>query len=375
MNFGLTGKNSDGMKDPLVPSQGEKMTGDELLSGEKKGIGGVIFPADDAKVPVSAFVNPKNPDKVDTEALNRDTASACIITVTDGTGRGDPQQRALKEMIAGSVCLGLVVTVALVLLGGSYSLGYVLDFASGGNMNARHYRGWCAVPYNYWKQAEASGDLLLADDIPLFFHERFVLNVESRGENEIMRAEVEVPDFKGGRHGKFLHDFRKNLTAIVDMTGGRCFVLPLDTEHVLPPQSLANVFQDMKNGRFQVDTAVIRETMRVIWPPIEDVASLGVYIGWACQHRQTFRLEKIDPETYCESPPCGNLEEIQKEIFEKVHDMVESEGDIVRYKRDVSPKGIEDEKNSNQIVKKRGLVFAEFAGKNVVEFDIVGLAA
>jgi hypothetical protein len=95
---------------------------------------------------------------------------------------------------------------------------------------------------------------------PFFFHERFTVDAEE----DDYKTEVEVPDFKGGRHGRFLHDFRRNLTAIIDVTGGRCFIMPLDSQHVLRPSSLVDVLTQMNRGNYQVTSVC----SRFFLPPI-----------------------------------------------------------------------------------------------------------
>ena len=106
---------------------------------------------------MSAFVNPKNPEKVD---IDLDPEGSVIIA-----GGNDPRAqahaqahaRAIKEILWGGICLAFLVIAALAFLGGSYSLTHIVDFGS----SATRYKGWCAVPYNYGKEVDVE-DLLVS---------------------------------------------------------------------------------------------------------------------------------------------------------------------------------------------------------------------
>lgn len=61
-------------------------------------------------------------------------------------------------------------------------------------------------------------------------------------------ADIKIPDFKDGRQGRFIHDYKNNQTTIVDESAKRCFIYPLDYETTLPPKSMADVFYKMQTG-------------------------------------------------------------------------------------------------------------------------------
>jgi hypothetical protein len=44
----------------------------------------------------------------------------------------------------------------------------------------------------------------------------------------------------------FVHDFRKNVTAIVDVLGDRCFLKDLDRTLVSPPKNFIDLIQKME---------------------------------------------------------------------------------------------------------------------------------
>lgn len=76
------------------------------------------------------------------------------------------------------------------------------------------------------------------------------------------------------------------------MDGHRCFVMPLNRDAVLPPRSLFDLIHKMWDGYYEVNTDVVRETMRVILPPLTDLEEFGTYISKECKDLPTYQLEK-----------------------------------------------------------------------------------
>jgi len=121
-----------------------------------------------------------------------------------------------------------------------------------------------------------------------FFREEFEIDLESE-----KYTKVEVPDFKNGRLGRFIHEFDSNKTAIVDQTGMRCFIMPLDRERILPPKSMYDMIEKMWKGYYTVNTKRVRESMRIVEPAIDDLSDFGEYIQQECQGKTTYLLEKM----------------------------------------------------------------------------------
>lgn len=111
-------------------------------------------------------------------------------------------------------------------------------------------------------------------------------------DNDQKYEKIDVPDFRDGRSGRFIHDFNTNITGIIDITGHRCFVMPLDRQNVLPPKSLFDLIHKMWEGYYKVDTAVVRKTMRVVIPPVSDTKTIGGYITSECDGLPIYKLEK-----------------------------------------------------------------------------------
>ncbi|KAG0723511.1 Integral membrane protein 2B [Chionoecetes opilio] len=238
------------------------------------------------------------------------------------------------------VCLTALLVMSIGIIGGVY---LYRQFSA---HERSRFRGWCGIPYDH-------EDLLGHPKLPLggnpamytgrrgmfkgddnaewisksLFKEEFELDLEGNNYEEI-----HVPDFGLRRQGRFIHDFKVNKTGIIDLTSHRCFVMPLDRSHVLPPRSVYDLIKKMWMGYYSVNTQVVRETMHVVGPRIKDYQPLGVYIA-----------------NYCASFPTYNLERHYVQ-----HDVK---------KRSLDKLGAEEEE---------GIQFAEFAGKNIIHFIILG---
>uniref|UniRef100_A0A1L8D981 Integral membrane protein 2 n=1 Tax=Nyssomyia neivai TaxID=330878 RepID=A0A1L8D981_9DIPT len=123
-----------------------------------------------------------------------------------------------------------------------------------------------------------------------FFKEELELDLS----DDESYARIDVPDFKNGRPGRFLHDFKYNQSGIIDAENRRCFVMPLDRDVVLPPRSMRDLVLRIWNGYYDIDTSVIRKEMRVVIPEIDDLTTVAPTITNECKNMKIFRLEKIE---------------------------------------------------------------------------------
>lgn len=62
----------------------------------------------------------------------------------------------------------------------------------------------------------------------------------------------------------------------------------------------------MWDGYYDVNTDVVRETMRVVTPPVTDMKSVGYYIARKCNGSTTYMLEKVVSGVYKRSAPEDN---------------------------------------------------------------------
>lgn len=143
---------------------------------------------------------------------------------------------------------------------------------------------------NSESQAEPDNDNV-ADQ---FFKEEFELGL-SDDENY---SKIDVPVFRGQRQGRFLHDFKFNQSGIIDKDSGRCFLMPLDRETVLPPKSLRDLIEKMWNGYYNINTNTVRKNMRVITPELTDLSDVSPRITKECEDMKIYRLEKLVSGVY-----------------------------------------------------------------------------
>jgi len=229
-----------------------------------------------------------------------------------------------------SVLTSSCVFVAAFLLfaAGLAACGYLYQEYQDYQLQQRHFRGWCGIPIRPSEQADNSDSeildfsqmqalldktaesLNLASDLvpkelpPQYFDEEFDLDLEF-GEYE----KIETPDFTNGRKGRFIHDFARNKTGIVDLEAGRCFVLELNRSRVVPPRNMFDMIEKMRAGYYDIDTEVVHESYRVVTPalPTGD-ASLGSYINSECSHFPIYRLEKMTSPVFKRSVPADGDE-------------------------------------------------------------------
>ncbi|TDG49863.1 hypothetical protein AWZ03_003639 [Drosophila navojoa] len=122
-----------------------------------------------------------------------------------------------------------------------------------------------------------------------FFREEIELN---SGDDDGY-SKIDVPDFKDGRHGRFMHDFKENQSAIIDTTTNRCFIMPLDRDTTLPPSSFVDLMQKMGSGYYNIDTERVRRNMRVITPRITDLSVISERIANECYDMKVYMMEKF----------------------------------------------------------------------------------
>ncbi|XP_076878818.1 integral membrane protein 2A-like [Brachyhypopomus gauderio] len=100
---------------------------------------------------------------------------------------------------------------------------------------------------------------------------------------------VPAPRFGEGDPAYILHDFKKKLTAYLDLTLRTCFVIPLNTSVVMPPQDLLDLFMQLMSGSYK--TYLVHEDL-VVTERIDDLAPLGYYIYDLCEGKDTYRMQR-----------------------------------------------------------------------------------
>jgi integral membrane protein 2B len=123
-----------------------------------------------------------------------------------------------------------------------------------------------------------------------YFKEYFDLDLK-----EETYADIQVPDFRDGRRGRYLHDFKYNQSAIIDSRAKRCFIMDLDRSTVAQPRDLFDIINKLYSGYYDINTDVVRKEMRVVLPALDDQgkAELSPRILNDCSGSNVYRLEKF----------------------------------------------------------------------------------
>lgn len=121
-------------------------------------------------------------------------------------------------------------------------------------------------------------------------------------------------------HGRYLHDFKVNKTAIIDPDGKRCFVMPLNRDEISPPRNLMEIISKLKNGAFELDLDEIRHDTRVVLPPLASLDGYGFFIERSCFSYKTYLLEeetstKIIVKRSADEPLTGFIEFAGKSLI------------------------------------------------------------
>jgi integral membrane protein 2B len=246
-----------------------------------------------------------------------------------------PQFTCIKSVIL------FLISIIVMMMGvlGGYTLYRM--FAPG--YGSRHYHAVCDIPYSNFSNARLHSGFndmefslkSIFDSDPtddqmddLLSMNYFREEVELGTADEENYAKINVPDFKDGRRGRFMHDFKKNQSAIIDTTANRCFIMPLDRETTLPPKSFLDLMKKMGTGYYNIDTERVRRNMRVVTPPISDLSLISERIANECYDMKVYMLE----------PYVSG-------VFKREAVILTDSGK-----------------------------FAEFSGKGIVEFDLLNIA-
>lgn len=269
------------------------------LTGEKKDLEKVPLPLhlnDEAMMHHGSLISPKGSySDADTESMvfNRPQQNTC-----------------LKSFLL------FLIAVIVMMMGvvGGWTL-YRFYAPSHANM---HYHALCDIPYaedsvelpRFYPRNDDAFALNWRSLLPLsssssgsqgidgqfddlvnnnFFREE----IELDSSDDDGYAKIDVPDFKDGRRGRFMHDFKENQSAIIDTTSNRCFIMPLDRDTTLPPSSFVDLMQKMGSGYYNIDTERVRRNMRVITPRITDISTISERIANECYDMKIYMMEKF----------------------------------------------------------------------------------
>ncbi|XP_074657482.1 integral membrane protein 2B-like [Tubulanus polymorphus] len=220
-------------------------------------------PEEDGKLPPVVI-----PVAAATESESTDEAHDNFVNVSVRRYERRPQRTTNV-----CICLAALIVLIMGIVGGIYLYRHLTH---------KTYRAICDLRY--------IDDMMVGDEP----HAGFLREHVEIDESQKALSRIEVPKFDECSSAVILHAFSVNLTAIVDNDNRRCFVLPLDRKHVIPPRDFWDMLVKLRTGYYVPSSRVIREHYRIIKPPIRNKAVLGPYIALDCEFYDTYRLKKIN---------------------------------------------------------------------------------
>ncbi|CAG5865354.1 unnamed protein product [Menidia menidia] len=183
------------------------------------------------------------------------------------------------------MCLGLALMLSGMVVAGVY----LYQYYSG----EQHQVYFCGTQYreeNFMIREEEDVEVELSNG----FHLRLLeerIQVLEREQVELIT--IPVPNFEDGDPADIVHDFQRRLTAYLDLSLNKCYVIPLNTSIVLPPKDLLELLINIKAGIYLPQTYLVHEEMMVT-ERLGHVEQLGVSIYNLCHDKETFKLQRRD---------------------------------------------------------------------------------
>ncbi|XP_075055801.1 integral membrane protein 2B isoform X2 [Mixophyes fleayi] len=200
-----------------------------------------------------------------------------------------------KRACCWCMCFGLAFMLAGIVLGGAYLYRYFVS-----------QRGvyFCGIKYT-------DDDMSLVEpyaDSRVRYHS-FKERIQILEDEEVELINVPVPEFADSDPADIVHDFHRKLTAYLDLSLNKCYVIPLNTSIVMPPKNFLELLINIKAGTYLPQSYLIHEQM-VVTDRIENVDQLGVFIRRLCQDKETYKLQRREPirgKQKREAEKCSNI--------------------------------------------------------------------
>ncbi|XP_033027483.1 integral membrane protein 2B [Lacerta agilis] len=177
------------------------------------------------------------------------------------------------------MCFGLAFMLAVVILGGAYLYKY-FAFQENGVY-------FCGIKY-------IEDGLTLSEPdsgAPAPRYQIIEENIQILKEQEVEFISVPVPEFADSDPADIVHDFHRRLTAYLDLSLDKCYVIPLNTSVVMPPKNFLELLINIKAGTYLPQSYLIHEQM-IVTDRIENVDQLGFFIYRLCRGKETYKLQR-----------------------------------------------------------------------------------
>ncbi|XP_068602208.1 integral membrane protein 2B-like isoform X2 [Brachionichthys hirsutus] len=185
------------------------------------------------------------------------------------------------------MCLGLTLVLSGAVVGGACLYRYYVPEEGEGPVF------WCGVNYR-----EEDFMIPEEDNVGVELPDQFQLKLLQERIRVLEREQVElisvpVPGFGEGDPAHIVHDFSRRLTAYLDLSLNRCYVIPLNTTVVMPPRDLLELLVNVKAGSYLPQSYLVHEEMMVT-ERLEHVDQLGSFIYNLCRGKDTYKLQRRD---------------------------------------------------------------------------------
>lgn len=182
------------------------------------------------------------------------------------------------------MCLGVALMMSGVLIGGVYLYRYY-------HHQQEDHVFFCGVQYR-------EEDYMIRDEVepqmPKQVHLRHLQeHIQVLEWEQVELIDVPVPEFEDGDPAKIVHDFQRGLTAYLDLSLNKCYIIPLNTSVVLPPRDMLELLNNLKAGTYLPQSYLVQEEM-VVTERLQQVDQLGFHIYKLCRRRETFKLQRRD---------------------------------------------------------------------------------
>ncbi|MBN3321459.1 ITM2B protein, partial [Atractosteus spatula] len=179
------------------------------------------------------------------------------------------------------MCLGLALMLAGVVVGGAYLYRYFL--LQEGQVFI------CGVKYREDDFRINVGDI----PTPAPYLHEIEETIRVLEQEEVELINVPVPEFAGSDPADIVHDFHRRLTAYLDLSLNKCYVIPLNTSVVMPPRDFMELLINIKAGTYLPQSYLIHEQM-IVTERIDNVDQLGYFIYSLCRGKETYKLQRRD---------------------------------------------------------------------------------
>nr|ACO10177.1 Integral membrane protein 2B [Osmerus mordax] len=105
------------------------------------------------------------------------------------------------------------------------------------------------------------------------------------------RAEDYMVQEDEGQEGLPSQLRHRRLTAYLDLSLNKCYVIPLNTSIVMPPKDFLELLVNIKAGTYLPQSYLVHEQM-IVTERLDNMEELGFFINSLCRGRDTYRLER-----------------------------------------------------------------------------------